>query len=68
MQIGYVIQELLSMYKGYHFWYRKVFEGVQKHVINLLRKPSFGAEHYFDFAPKVLIRTIYNAPKLQFNM
>ena len=29
--------------RGYHFWCRKVFEGVQKHVFDLLRKRSFGA-------------------------
>ena len=29
---------------GIHFWRRKVFEGVQKHVLNLLRKLTFGAE------------------------
>ena len=36
----------------------KVFEGVQKHMFDLLRRSSFGAEHFFDYAPKVLIRTI----------
>ena len=31
-------------YAGYLFWCRKVFEGVQKHVFDLLRKRSFDAE------------------------
>ena len=30
--------------RGVHFWCRKVFEGVQIHVLNLIRKHSFGAE------------------------
>ena len=50
---------------GYHFWCRKVFEGVQNHVLDLLRKHNFGAEHFFDYAPKLSIRTIVNAPKLR---
>ena len=31
--------------RGVHFWCRKVFEGVQIHVFNLIRKHSFGAEY-----------------------
>ena len=44
--------------RGYHFWCRKVFEGVQNHVLNLIRKRNFGAEKYYEYAPKVGIRTI----------
>ena len=44
--------------RGYHFWCRKVFEGVQNHVFNLIRKRTFGAEKYFEYAPKVRIRAI----------
>ena len=32
--------------RGTHFWCRKVFEGVHNHVLNLLRKRTFGAEYY----------------------
>ena len=41
-----------------HFWCRKVFERVQNHVLNLLRKRTFGAEKYFEYAPKARIRAI----------
>jgi len=42
-------------------------EGVHNHVLNLLRKRTFGAEYYFESATKVLIRTIQDALKLQFD-
>ena len=53
--------------RGVYFWCRKVFEGVQKHVFDFLRIHSFGAEYWFESAPKVVIRTIINASKLLFH-
>ena len=45
----------------------KCLKGVQIHVFNLIRKHSFGAKYQFESVPKVLIRTIQNAPKLRFD-
>ena len=36
-----------------NFWSRKVFEGVQYHVLNLLRGSNFGPEFYFESVPKL---------------
>ena len=35
-----------------------MFEGVQKHVFDFLRKHSFDAGYQFESAPKVVIRTM----------
>ena len=55
--------ESLDQMVTFKFLFGIMNEGVHNHVLNLLRKRTFGAEYYFESATKVLIRTL----KLQFD-
>ena len=48
-----------------NFWSRKVFGWVQYHVLNLHHKCNFGPEFYFEFGPKLRIRTIWKWTKIR---